>query len=286
MRTLCQHLGFLLPGQSLSSLRKPKRRLRGSHLAWSNLHGRGQLRGLRGEDLASYDLFFKASWKLQRAWPTPRVHEEARESSSTTVSAELAAPRSTVVAKRDTISATATKAVGSVASSSSSATDRPSLLKMYSTNLSRYTFTPGSAYYDRVEDCLVTTEAYETVVAAIDARNGGYMSHQRSKRAEGYYDETKLECSDGWILYATGPKEIVICRFERLNTAVQEPRRGFLRRFRTLQIPHKIHAYRFHFPTLMVATEDFHCLVYDVRKKDIAGNILLSKVPVSPQSTL
>jgi hypothetical protein len=239
------------------------------------------------EDLATYDSFFKASWKLQKAWPTPRVKEEARSTSSATTSADTAAPRNTVVANRDTITATATEAVGSVPSSFSLATDRASLLKMYSTNLSRYTFTPDTAYYDRVEDCLVVASvSYQTGVAVIDARTGGYLSHHRSARAAGYHEDTRLECSEGWILYATGPREIVICRFERLGKAVQEPRRGFLRKFGDLQIPHDIQAYHFRFPTLVVATADYHCLVYDVPKKVITQDIPLRDLPQSPQSSL
>ncbi|PWN24121.1 hypothetical protein BCV69DRAFT_20764 [Microstroma glucosiphilum] len=201
MRALCQHERFLAPGQTLSSLRKPKRRPRGSYLSWSHTHSQGQLKGLRLKDMASYDVFFKNKWQIQNAWPPSRVPAE--------LSPSISAPGSTEVEATLDAAVKDPKLETSTSSLPSKTTDRPSLLKMYSTSLRPGTFFPGTACFDRAEECLVTSIKNESGLAVIDALTGSVLSFYR-RSAAGRPAGAQLWLSEGWIVYATGHKELLV----------------------------------------------------------------------------
>lgn len=141
LRAFCQRLGFLRPGQTLTDLRNPNPWFHDSHIAWSDIHGEGELRGLRNEDLVTYDEFFRISIQLDNAWPTQRFPTSVRATVPTATAAEDEDLCQTGVSPLPD-AATVAKQL------SLTATDRPSLLKMYSLNLRRHTVWPEQALYE------------------------------------------------------------------------------------------------------------------------------------------
>lgn len=64
---------------------------------------------------------------------------------------------------------------------------------------------PGS----RAEDCFVTSLDNESGLAVIDACTGILLSFYR-RSAAGHSAVSQLWLSDGWVVYATGHKELSV----------------------------------------------------------------------------
>ncbi|PWN24119.1 hypothetical protein BCV69DRAFT_280022 [Microstroma glucosiphilum] len=150
----------------------------------------------------TYESFLRTSVQLGNAWPTQRFPAPVPATTSSPTGAENEDLREIGVSPLSGVASNARHLPSAVIA-------RPSLLKMYSTNLRRYTLWPGQALYDRADDCLVVSLSDEWGVAVIDAITGRLLSLKRLRAAQGSAGN-QLRMSEGWIMDASGDREICV----------------------------------------------------------------------------